>query len=89
MATEDFGIAMAEAQAAGCPVIAYYKGGASEIIKDGETGLLFKEQTSVSLIEAVRKFESMKLNSKAASDNAAHFSSERFRDEFSNFVRAR
>ncbi len=74
---------------AGCPVIAYYKGGACEIVIDGETGLLFKEQTSVSLIEAVRKFESMKLNSKAASDNAAHFSSERFRDEFSNFVRAR
>ncbi|MBL8098350.1 MAG: glycosyltransferase [Anaerolineales bacterium] len=87
MATEDFGIAMAEAQAAGCLVIAYYKGGASEIIKDGETGLLFKEQTSASLIEAVRKFESMKLNSKAASENAARFSSERFRDEFSSFVK--
>ncbi|MBL8090298.1 MAG: glycosyltransferase [Anaerolineales bacterium] len=86
MATEDFGIAMAEAQAAGCPVIAYYKGGASEIVKDGETGLLFKEQTSVSLIEAVRKFESMKLNSKAASDNAARFSSERFREEFVKIV---
>lgn len=87
MATEDFGIAMAEAQAAGCPVIAYYKGGASEIVRDGETGLLFKEQTSASLIEAVKQFESIKLNSKAASDNAARFSSERFRDEFSKFVK--
>lgn len=86
MATEDFGIAMAEAQAAGCPVIAYTKGGAMEIVKDGETGLLFKEQTSESLIEAVRQFESMKLNSKAASVNAARFSSERFREEFVNFV---
>jgi len=86
MATEDFGIAMAEAQAAGCPVIAYYKGGASEIVRDGETGLLFKEQRSESLIEAVRQFETMKINSKAASDNAARFSSERFRDEFSSFI---
>lgn len=88
MATEDFGIAMAEAQAAGCPVIAYYKGGASEIVIDTETGLLFKEQTSASLIEAVRQFESMKLNSKVASDHAARFSSERFRDEFVEFIKS-
>ncbi|HNF93554.1 MAG TPA: glycosyltransferase [Anaerolineales bacterium] len=86
MATEDFGIAMVEAQAAGCPVIAYYKGGASEIIRDGETGLLFKEQTAVSLAEAVTTFEAMNLNSKAASDNAARFSSERFRREFLDHV---
>lgn len=83
MATEDFGIAMVEAQAAGCPVIAYYKGGASEIIRDGETGILFKEQTAESLAEMVIKFETMRLNSKAAVENAARFSSERFRQEFS------
>lgn len=88
MATEDFGIAMAEAQAAGCPVIAYYQGGASEIVKDGETGILFKEQASRSLIEAVRQFESMKLKSNAALcvENAARFSSERFREEFSKHL---
>lgn len=86
MATEDFGIAMVEAQAAGCPVIAYYKGGASEIVHDGETGLLFKTQSAEGLIEAVLKFESRKFNSKAASDNAAHFSAERFRREFSAHI---
>lgn len=86
MATEDFGIAMAEAQAAGCPVIAYYKGGASEIVQDGKTGVLFKEQTSESLVEAIKQFESMKLNSKAASENAARFSSERFREEFVSYI---
>ncbi|MBN8579592.1 MAG: glycosyltransferase [Anaerolineae bacterium] len=86
MATEDFGIAMVEAQAAGCPVIAYYKGGASEIVRDGETGLLFKEQTAESLIEATTRFETMKLNSKAASNNAARFSAERFRREFSDHI---
>lgn len=86
LATEDFGIAMVEAQAAGCPVIAYYKGGASEIVRDGETGLLFKEQTAESLVEAIQKFENMKLNGKAASDNAARFSTERFKREFSEFI---
>lgn len=86
MATEDFGVAMAEAQAAGCPVIAYHKGGASEIVRDGETGLLFREQTAESMMEAVTRFESMELNSKAASDNAARFSAERFRREFLDHV---
>lgn len=88
MATEDFGIAMVEAQAAGCPVIAYYKGGASEIVRDGETGFLFKEQTSESLTNTVLKFEAMNLNSKAASDNAARFSSERFRREFLDYIKS-
>lgn len=86
MATEDFGIAMVEAQAAGCPVIAYYKGGASEIVRDGETGLLFKEQTSEALADAILKFETMNLSSKAASDNAARFSAERFRREFLDHI---
>jgi glycosyltransferase involved in cell wall biosynthesis len=86
MAAEDFGIAIAEAQAAGCPVIAYYQGGAAEIVRDGETGILFQEQTSRSLIEAIRRFEKIKLNSKAAQVNAARFSSERFRNEFSAYM---
>lgn len=86
MATEDFGIAMVEAQAAGCPVIAYYKGGASEIVRDGETGILFKEQTSEALADAILKFETMNLSSKAASDNAARFSTERFRREFLDHI---
>lgn len=86
MATEDFGIAMVEAQAAGCPVIAYYKGGASEVVRDGETGLLFKEQTAEALAEAVHCFESMDLNNKAASENAARFSAERFRQEFLDHI---
>ncbi len=86
MAVEDFGIAMVEAQAAGCPVIAYGMGGAAEIIQNGETGLLFQEQSSRSLIEAVLQFQKMKLNSKAASENAARFSSERFRNEFTAYM---
>lgn len=86
MAVEDFGIAMVEAQAAGCPVIAYGKGGAAEIVRDGESGLLFQEQTSRGMIEAVLKSRQMKLNSKAAQENAARFSSERFANEFSAYM---
>jgi len=54
---EDFGIIPVEAQAAGCPVIAYRDGGALETIKENVTGIFFDEQTPVSLIEAMDKFE--------------------------------
>lgn len=88
MAIEDFGIAMAEAQAAGCPVIAYGGGGAAEIVRDGETGLLYREQTTESMMEAVRQFESRAsgFDGQFARQNAMRFSTSRFREEFTSFM---
>lgn len=63
------------------PVIAYGKGGAAEMVLDGETGILFSDQT-----EAVLRFESTKFNNKAASENAARLSFERFRQESSTYI---
>jgi glycosyltransferase involved in cell wall biosynthesis len=57
---EDFGISAVEALAAGTPVIAYAKGGALDIVQDGETGVLFKDQTVDSLIEAMEKADKIK-----------------------------
>lgn len=54
---EDFGISAAEALAAGTPVIGYAKGGVLDIVQDGETGILFNEQTVASLVEAIKRFE--------------------------------
>jgi glycosyltransferase involved in cell wall biosynthesis len=54
-ATEDFGLTMAEVQAAGRPPIAFAQGGALEIIDDGETGFLFHEQSVEGLLEAIRR----------------------------------
>jgi glycosyltransferase involved in cell wall biosynthesis len=42
---EDFGITPLEANAAGRPVVAYGGGGALETVRDGETGVLFSDQT--------------------------------------------
>ncbi len=56
---EDFGIAAAEALAAGTPVIAYKKGGALDIVQEGETGLFFEEQTVDSLVDAIQRFEAL------------------------------
>lgn len=46
---EDFGIAPVEALAAGRPVLALNRGGATETIIDGKTGVLFPEPTAESL----------------------------------------
>ena len=87
-AEEDFGIAIVEAQAAGCPVITYGQGGAVDTIIEGVTGLFFEEQSIVSVVEAVQRFE------RQASDfrvedllhNAQKFSKARFLQEFQEFV---
>jgi glycosyltransferase involved in cell wall biosynthesis len=54
---EDFGIIPVEAQAAGCPVIAFRDGGALDTVKENVTGVLFNQQTAESLIEAIDYFE--------------------------------
>jgi len=54
---EDLGLVPIEAQAAGCPVIAYREGGALDTVKEGATGLFFGEQTPEALIAAMEHFE--------------------------------
>ena len=56
---EDFGISAVESLAAGTPVIAYAKGGALDIVQDGETGVLFTQQTVESLVAAMKRFETL------------------------------
>ncbi|MEP6710165.1 MAG: glycosyltransferase [Candidatus Saccharibacteria bacterium] len=54
-AEEDFGIVQVEALAAGTPVIAFNKGGTLDIIQDGESGVLFQNQTVDDVIAAIEK----------------------------------
>jgi len=59
---EDFGMAPLEANAAGRPVIAYRAGGAVETVEENVTGVFFDQPSSVSLGEAIEKFEGMRFD---------------------------
>lgn len=85
---EPFGIAVVEAQAAGTPVIAYAGGAAVEIVKQGQTGMFFYEQTPEAIVEAVNQFESSgnRFEPEAARENATRFSAQVFRERFLEFV---
>ncbi len=87
-AEEDFGLVMAEAQAAGCPIIGYAGGAAREIMLEGETGLLFPQQSVDSIAEAVRQFErnASHFRPENATANAQRFGKERFRNELAAMV---
>jgi len=76
---EDFGLVAAEAQACGCPVIAYRQGGSLEIVQDGVTGLFFDSQSPASLIQAVRRLDSMRIDRRKIAGLSRRFSMERFR----------
>jgi phosphatidylinositol alpha-1,6-mannosyltransferase len=52
---EGFGIALAEAGAAGLPVIAGRSGGIPELVRDGETGLLVDPEHTGPLVQAIER----------------------------------
>ncbi len=87
-AEEDFGIAAVEAQAAGAPVIAFGKGGVTETVIPGQTGLFFHQQSVESVIQAVSKFEkcSKQFKGETLRHQAEQFSPERFQQQFFQFV---
>jgi glycosyltransferase involved in cell wall biosynthesis len=89
-ADEDFGIAPVEAQAAGCPVIAYGRGGVHETVvgwpKPGATGIFFEAQKPAALEAAVSLFEA---HEEDFALEACQFNAERFAEErFQRQIRA-
>lgn len=80
-ADEDFGIAMAEAQACGTPVIAFAGGGAPDIVEPGVTGWLVERQDAEEVRRAVREAAEVTLDPAAIRSRAERFSSDRFRRE--------
>ncbi len=83
---EDFGIAPVEAQAAGRPVVAYAGGGALDTVLDGETGVLFADQSADALADAVRRCADLRFDPLALRGHAERFSATRFHHELAAYV---
>ena len=83
---EDFGITVVESMAAGRPVIAYRKGGATETVIENETGIFFNEQNVAAISEAIRKFYTLNFNSERIKDYAEKFSVVNFQNKIRAFI---
>lgn len=83
---EDFGIAPLEAQACGIPVIAFGKGGAVETVKNGETGILFYEQSPDSLNNAIDRLQNMEFNKFEIRKWAENFSYQNFKKRIREWI---
>lgn len=84
-AREDFGITMVEAMAGGTPVIAFSEGGARDIVS-GDSGVLFDEQTTNSVVEAIKKAEQTTWNPHLIQNRARRFDRVLFINKIKNFV---
>ncbi len=96
---EDFGIVPVEAQACGKPVVCYGKGGATESVIDGETGVHFlsqepgaqepEAQEPEALIQAVENLERGPWDSRLIRENSLRFSVSHFHDRMEAFLKSR
>ena len=83
---EDFGITPVEAQATGRPVVAYGAGGALESVLDGETGVLFDEQSAEAICEAVMTCAELSFDRDAIRQHAEQFDRDVFCRKMIQFV---
>ncbi|MBX9622469.1 MAG: glycosyltransferase [Gemmataceae bacterium] len=90
---EDFGIVPLEAQACGCPVIAFGRGGATETVRGlgggpDPTGVFFPEQNVDALAEAVGLFEreADRFDPRAARRQALLFRQDRYEAELFGYL---
>jgi glycosyltransferase involved in cell wall biosynthesis len=95
---EDFGIVPVEALSFGRPVIAYDRGGATETLNglrtgshevpEHSTGVFFSKQSVDSLVEAIRRFESVehRFCPNLIKEHADRFAPEHFERHFRSFL---
>jgi glycosyltransferase involved in cell wall biosynthesis len=83
---EDFGMAPLEINAAGRPVVAYGAGGATETVIENLNGVLFREQTTESLIQALEKCESQTWHPWAIRRNSQRYDIRVFQERLLDFL---
>ncbi len=75
---EGMGLVFAEALLCGAPVIAANSGGVTDIVQDGETGLLVPERDAAALAVAIEKLLNDRALASRLAQNGAAFVRERF-----------
>ena len=95
---EDFGIAPVEAIASGAPVIGLAKGGLLDTVqclktsskKDIPTGILFDNQTTSNIVDAINWFEDKKIwrnfNAKDMNIYSQKFNEKNFNLKINNYI---
>ena len=83
---EDFGIVPVEAMASGRPVVAFGRGGATETVVEGRTGVFFDEQTEGALTDALARLDATRFDPAAIQRHAASFNKARFQREMTEAV---
>jgi glycosyltransferase involved in cell wall biosynthesis len=83
---EDFGIVPVEAQACGCPVVAFGRGGALETVVDGDTGVFFGAPTADAIADGLERMAALRFDPSRIRAHAEAFSRSRFAARFSEIV---
>jgi glycosyltransferase involved in cell wall biosynthesis len=85
---EDFGMVPVEAQACGCPVVAFAEGGAAETVVDGETGVLVADRSVEAFADGVARAASLAFDRDRLRTHAQQFSKESFLTRFGDELAA-
>ncbi len=75
---EDFGMVPVEAMASGRPVVAYGRGGATETVAPGLSGVFFAEQTAEAISSAVRSLATIEIDPEKIAAHADQFGRDQF-----------
>jgi glycosyltransferase involved in cell wall biosynthesis len=75
---EDFGMVPVEAMASGRPVVAFGRGGATETVADGVSGVFFAEQTVEAITSAVRSLSAIEIDPERIAAHARQFGRDQF-----------
>jgi len=83
---EDFGMTVVEAQSYGIPIVAFRRGGYTETVSEGATGVFFDQLLVASLVDAIHSFELLHFEKDTIISSADRFSVSAFTSHFAEFI---
>ena len=75
-----------EVNAAGRPVVAFYGGGAMETIVEGLNGIFFRDPSVSSLVDAMRRFDSISWDPVAIQAHARTYDTAQFQERIRDCI---